>query len=120
MSKNNTSPILELGKVTPERLRILNTEEQQFIYSLQDNLEKVNLKEQLKFNVLSNKIINFKLNSVQIGRVKLNGRINKMQIITIKKVIWLDIKDVNEAILNIKHWIKYAKKVIDTINRCKY
>jgi hypothetical protein len=61
---------------------------------------------------MSDRTINFQIDSMQIGRVKLNGRKKRMQILDKGNVIWLDIDDVDEALNNIKHWMKYTKYLI--------
>lgn len=90
-----------------ELLLLLNEKEQQFIVSLKEQLGE--LESKLKFNTMSDKTINFKIGDYQIGRVKLAGRKFKMQIIDKDNVLWLDINDLSEATINIKHWVKYAK-----------
>lgn len=93
----------------PERLSKLNDNEKIFIKALKKSLENINMANWLEYNVMSNRTINFKIKGMQIGRVKLNGRKYKMQIIDRNNVVWLDIDSVDEAINNIKHWIKYCK-----------
>lgn len=87
----------------------LNENEKKFIDSLKIQLG--DLKDKLRYNVMSDKTINFKIGDYQIGRVKLSGRKYKMQILDRDNVVWLDISGVDEAINNIKHWVKYAKKL---------
>lgn len=95
-----------------EKISKLSNDEKLFIASLEEKLESINLKNKLKYNIMSDKTINFQINSAQIGRVKLNGRKHKMQIIDKNNVLWLDIDNVDEAINNIKHWIKYCEYLI--------
>lgn len=92
-----------------ERLSKLNDNEKKFIAALEEQLTAINKKEQLQYNVMSDRIINFKIQDMQIGRVKLNGRKYRMQILDKDNVLWLDIDTVDEAINNIKHWIKYCR-----------
>ena len=89
----------------------LNDNEKAFISTLQDKLRECGITGQLAYNVLSNKIINFTIDGIQIGRVKLSGKKYKMQILDGDNAVWLDIDDLSEAIGNIKHWIKYATKL---------
>lgn len=95
-----------------EMLIIFNEKEKQFIQTLQDRLMEVGLDDRLHFNILSDKTVNFTIDGMQIGRVKLSGRKFRMQILNDKTVSWLDIKDVSEAIAYIDHWVKYAKRLI--------
>lgn len=94
-----------------EKISKFSDNEKLFISTLRDELSKIGLDKSLSYNVLSDKTINFDINDMQIGRVKLNGRKFKMQILDRNNVLWLDIDDVTEAMKNIKHWIKYAKKL---------
>lgn len=90
-----------------EILSLMNEKEQMFIASLREQLGE--LAPNLKFNTMSDRTINFKIDDCQIGRVKLAGRKFKMQIIDENNVLWLDIEDIGEATTNIKHWVKYTK-----------
>jgi len=92
-----------------EKLSKLNDNEKRFIAALEEQLSAINKKDLLKYNIMSDRTINFKLQNMQIGRVKLNGRKYRMQILDKDNVLWLDIDSVEEAINNIKHWIKYCK-----------
>lgn len=92
-----------------ERLSKLNDAEKAFIAALEKQLESINKKEMLSYNILSDKTINFKIQNMQIGRVKLRGKKYTMQILDKNNVLWLDIENAEEAINNIKHWIKYCK-----------
>ncbi|NMM61200.1 3'-5' exonuclease [Clostridium sp. P21] len=92
-----------------ERVSKLNDGEKLFISALEEKLYNINLKDKLRYNIMSDKVINFQINNAQIGRVKLNGRKYKMQILDKDNVLWLDIDNVDEAVNNIKHWIKYCE-----------
>jgi len=92
-----------------ERLSKLNDDEKNFIDALTEKLDTINLKDRLDYNVLGDKTINFQIDNMQIGRVKLRGKTRKMQILDKANVIWLDIENLDEAINNIKHWIKYCE-----------
>ncbi|MCM3628784.1 3'-5' exonuclease [Paenibacillus glycanilyticus] len=90
--------------------KTLTENERQFIDAL-----KVQMGEQaaaLQYNIMSDKTINFCVGNTQIGRLKLSGRKHKMQILNRDNVIWLDITGgLDEAINNIKHWMKYVKSL---------
>jgi DNA polymerase-3 subunit epsilon len=86
---------------------LLNESEKQFITVLKEQLGTH--QDQLHYNVMSDKTMNFKINDIQIGRVKLSGRKYKMQLLDENNTIWIEISSVDEAINNIKHWMKYVK-----------
>lgn len=92
-----------------EKLSKLNDNEKMFIAALEEQLAAINKKDLLQYNIMSDRTINFRLQDMQIGRVKLNGRKYRMQILDKDNVLWLDIDSVDEAVNNIKHWIKYCK-----------
>jgi hypothetical protein len=49
------------------------------------------------------------LGNAQIGRVKLRGRKYKMQLLDQNNVMWLDIDSYDEAVTNLKQWVKYSQ-----------
>lgn len=53
--------------------------------------------------------INFEVSGMQIGRISLNDRCRKMQILTKEDVKWIDNISYEDAIRNIEQWIKYMK-----------
>jgi DNA polymerase III epsilon subunit family exonuclease len=95
-----------------ERLSKLNENERLFISTLEERLEALNIKERLNYNVMSDKIINFQIDQMQIGRVKLNGTKHKIQIIDKDNAIWLNVDDCGQAISNIRHWVKYCEYLV--------
>lgn len=92
----------------------LNENELYFMSILEKQLAANGYRGKLDVRYLSNRTINFSIDGIQIGRVKLNGRKYKMQIIDKNNVVWLDIDDVDEAISNIKHWINYSKYLLSS------
>ncbi|MBI0579819.1 ribonuclease H-like domain-containing protein [Neobacillus cucumis] len=104
----------ELNKqeiIQQQRILNMNDFEKEFISALEKKLEEIGLRDKLTFNVMGDKVINFKIDQMQIGRVKLRGKF-KMQIIDKNNVMWLDIDGVEEAIMNLKHWMKYCKYLL--------
>lgn len=95
-----------------DKLSKLNDNEKLFINTLEEKLEDLGVREKLSYNVMSDRTINFQVDNMQIGRVKLNGRKHRMQILDKDNVLWLDIEGVDEALNNIKHWMKYTKYLI--------
>ena len=95
-----------------DKLSKLNDNEKLFINTLEEKLEDLGVREKLSYNVMSDRTINFQVDNMQIGRVKLNGRKHRMQILDKDNVLWLDIEGVDEALNNIKHWMKYTKYLV--------
>lgn len=96
-----------------ERISRLNDNEKMFITTLEEKLCEVGIEsDRLQYNIMSNKMINFQIDGMQIGRVKLNGRKYKMQILDKNNALLLDIDNIEEAIGNIKHWIKYSEYLV--------
>lgn len=95
-----------------ELFSFLNENEQKFITALEESLPDGD--NELSYRVMSDKVIDFTINGLPIGRVKLSGRKYKMQIRSHGSAIWLDIESLDEALLNIKHWTKYTQKILKT------
>jgi DNA polymerase-3 subunit epsilon len=92
-----------------ERLSNLNEMEKNFISELEKRLEAIGLKDKMVFDIKSDNTINFMLGNAQIGRVKLRGRKYKMQLLDQNNVMWLDIDSYDEAVTNLKQWVKYSQ-----------
>jgi hypothetical protein len=76
---------------------------------LEKRLEAIGLKDKMVFDIKSDNTINFMLGNAQIGRVKLRGRKYKMQLLDQNNVMWLDIDSYDEAVTNLKQWVKYSQ-----------
>lgn len=92
-----------------ERLAKLNDMEKAFIKEVEDRLKLINLGDKLTYDVKSDRVINFQCGNYQFGRIKLRGKQFKMQLLDKTNVMWIDIDTLEEAILNLKHWIKYCE-----------
>ncbi|WP_220739123.1 hypothetical protein [Leuconostoc miyukkimchii] len=65
----------------------------------------------LRLNRLSDKTLNVRYVSYQIGRIKLNGRKTKIQVLTGDSVEWYQDKSLEEYINISKKWITYLRKI---------
>ncbi len=100
---------MQLKADQAERLAKLNDMEKAFIKEVEDRLKLINLGDRLTYDVKSDRVINFQCGNYQFGRIKLRGKQFKMQLLDKNNVMWIDIDTLEEAILNLKHWIKYCE-----------
>ena len=98
-----------------EKIAKMNEDEKRFIEVLKENLSVQGLSERLSYNILSDKTINFTLDTMQIGRVKLSGRKKGIQVLSTSEdeVSWHEVTMLEEALDKIPHWVKYAQEIID-------
>ncbi|WP_346697868.1 hypothetical protein [Thomasclavelia spiroformis] len=84
----------------------LNELEKQFVSDLMNTLNVLGIND-ISYNRMSNKCLNFTYNDMQFGRIKLNGKKMWMQLIYKDDVKILDINNIDEAKVHIKKWINY-------------
>jgi hypothetical protein len=65
---------------------------------------------QIIFNVKSG-YINFQYKDIQLGRIRLNSKKHRMQVLTINNVKWFENITLEEAIKNIDLWLEYFKSI---------
>ena len=64
----------------------------------------------LRINRTSDNILNFRLTGCQIGRVKLQGLVTRMQVITLDSVHWYDGLSFDACVGILPRWIDYIGK----------
>ena len=95
-------------KKTEELSKRLSDEEIKFINVFLDQAKSYSKGKEVIYNFRSGNI-NFEVARMQIGRISLNDKCRKMQIITPDDVEWIEDISYENDIKNIKHWIKYMK-----------
>lgn len=99
-------------KIGKQRRSELNEVETDFIKYVQKTFKKQYPKANFEYNVLSDKTLNFTIDRMQVGRVKLRGKKMGMQILTKVDSKWLDIKSLDlvpKAKKKVSLWIRYYK-----------
>lgn len=95
----------------------LSEKEEVFIKALILGLDTINATKHLRINRMSNKTLNFCYGRTQIGRIKLQGRKTRMQVLNMEYkegnlgVDWFEDLSLDEYIQKIKEWIKYTKNL---------
>ena len=64
----------------------------------------------LRINRMADKTLNFRLTGCQIGRVNLQGRKTRMQVITTKNVHWYENEPFEKSLVRLKQWMVYIKQ----------
>lgn len=90
----------------------LNENERIFIENIKSKVKQLDDKLEVDIDFKSGDIINFCVNEMQIGRVKLRGKKTCIQVITDSDVHWIENVNLEEAMLLSDKWIKYLKKYI--------
>ena len=101
-------------KIEKQRRNQLNKVEIDFIKYVQKTFKKHYPKANFEYNVLSDKTINFRVDKMQVGRVKLRGKKMGMQILTKVDCKWLDIKSLDlvpKAKKKVSLWLRYYKSI---------
>jgi|GEM_PF-796217 len=89
-----------------------NENELAFFKKLHDDVSKCGKNPALlRINRLSDKTLNVRYISSQIGRIKLHGRKTRMQILTEGEVKWIEDKPLEFYIEQINEWIKYLIQI---------
>ena len=90
----------------------LSTEETEFFTSVCKSVKSIGRNPALlRLNRLSDKILNVQYVDMQIGRIKLQGRKTKMQILTKNNVEWIEDETVENYIQFIEKWMRYLNKL---------
>lgn len=103
-----------------DKFNSLNEKEEKFLLYFEELLIKNNLKKRCSFNFLSNGILNVVYASIgQIGRLKLRGKVFKMQIIISEDDLeWIEGSE-DYLYSQIPRWIRYIKYCIAEKNKRK-
>lgn len=99
---------------------LLNEDELRFSNAVSSALLDAGIYQPLQLTYKSNNIIDYSFavpygGTFQIGRVKLRGKTNRMQILTADDVFWLEDINFDTAISLIEHWVSYAKTLCENI-----
>ena len=93
----------------------LSIEETEFLTVVCASVENIGRNPALlKLNRLSDKTLNVQYIDMQIGRIKLQGRKKKMQILTKNNVEWIEDGTLENYIQFIGKWMKYLNKLPKT------
>lgn len=104
---------IEIRKISIEKkMADLNENERIFIENIKSKVKQLDDKLEVDIDFKSGDIINFCVNEMQIGRVKLRGKKTCIQVITDSDVHWIENVNLEEAMLLSDKWIKYLKKYI--------
>ncbi len=90
-----------------EALAALNDAEKDFIETVKKELAGINRLDETEIDIMANKMINFRIANIQIGRIKLRGKTMGMQIFRGENLDWIEIADLEEAKANIANWLEY-------------
>lgn len=85
--------------------------ENAFVASLEDLLvEKSIDPKHLRIDRMGDGTLNFRLTGCQIGRIKLQGYIFKMQVLTETSVRWYQDESYDKCLARLPRWVAYATK----------
>lgn len=88
----------------------LSAQETEFFNLVCDHVKNIGRNPALlKLNRLSDKTLNVQYVDMQIGRIKMQGRKTKMQILTKNDVEWVEDKSLEIYIKLIEKWMQYLK-----------
>jgi len=99
-------------KIEKQRRSELNKVEMDFIRYAQKTFRKECPKANFEYNVLSDKTINFTVDRMQVGRIKLRGKNMGMQILTKTDNKNLEIKNLDlvpKAKKKVSLWVRHYK-----------
>jgi len=105
----NTKELKEYGR--NQLMNSFSDEEKQFYDRLMLQLEENKIVDEIEIRRMSNGTLNFEINKMQFGRVKLRGK-KQIQVLTKESVHWIDITELSEAFIHMKYWILYIKTLL--------
>lgn len=82
-----------------------NQDELDFIKALKLAIKSKFISDDIKIRYCDHSILDFNVNRIQLGRVKLRGKKKKIQVISREDCIWLEIQDISEAKKYISKWV---------------
>jgi DNA polymerase-3 subunit epsilon len=111
LCKNKYITQVELDTLSRSQLMgSLDSIEKEFYDFILDQMKVHKIDKELSINRLGNGTLNFKIDDVQIGRVKFKGK-KTIQTITRSDVMWVNIETLEEAKTISKMWFLYYKSV---------
>lgn len=88
-----------------------------FITILKKKITKAGLNlELLEQNTLSDGVVNFSYDGMQIGRIYFGKRTSKIQVIFSDNVEWFNNKDFDFYVSKIDLWIEYLTDILNRLN----
>lgn len=98
---------------------LLNEDELRFSNAVASALLDAGIYQPLQLTYKSGNVIDYSFaapsgGAYQIGRIKLRGKTNRIQILTADEVFWFEDIDCDTAITLIEHWVSYAKTLCET------
>ena len=107
----NKAPATTISQVIKAngQILILNSNEIDFVKHFSCELRSMGLEQRLHISYASKDFLQFSIDNVQIGRIKLRGRKFKMQIISKSDCNFVDIKDLSDAESRLESWIKFIR-----------
>ena len=93
-------------------LFVLNSDEIEFTLCVEEAVRREGILSPIVINYRSENILNFMINSAQIGRIKLRGKKFTIQVITKSTCKLYLIQNLDEAKTYIKKWVKYCKSLV--------
>lgn len=82
-----------------------NQDELDFIKALKLAIKSKSISDDIKIRYCDHSILDFNVNRIQLGRVKLRGKKKKIQVISREDCLWLEIQDISEAKKYISKWV---------------